>query len=224
MIIQSFSQLENVYGKTVADILKGNCGLKMFIGSNDIGTCEEFSKLCGNYTVSTASVSTSTQGVNRGEMNVSSQLQQRPLIYPAELQRLNNKQDTGNAIIVTFGNYPLKTKFTPSYKCPLYQIGQMDLGQVKSHAFFGDDVFYDLEERNYFILEKGGRLDDEESEEGAASDEDMNVFAEDRDMPEESGFDYDGDLELEEPGTGEPELEGSELEEPELGEPEIEGL
>ena len=224
MIIQSFSQLENVYGKTVADILKGNCGLKMFIGSNDIGTCEEFSKLCGNYTVSTASVSTSTQGVNRGEMNVSSQLQQRPLIYPAELQRLNNKQDTGNAIIVTFGNYPLKTKFTPSYKCPLYQIGQMDLGQVKSHAFFGDDVFYDLEERNYFILEKGGRLDDEESEEGAASDEDMNVFAEDRDMPEETGFDYDGDLELEEPGTGEPELEGSELEEPELGEPEIEGL
>ena len=67
--------------------------------------------------------------------------------------KLNNKKDTGNAIIVTFGNYPLKTKFTPSYKCPLYEMGTMDLTEVRSNAFFGDDVFYDLEERNYLVLE-----------------------------------------------------------------------
>ena len=73
--------------------------------------------------------------------------------------------------------------------------------------------------RNYFILEKGGQLDDEESEEGAASGEGMNMFAEDGDIPEESGFDFDRDLELERPETEEPELEGSEL-----GELEIEGL
>ena len=45
------------------------------------------------------------------------------------------------------------------------------------------------------------------------------MFAEDGDIPEESGFDFDRDLELERPETEEPELEGSEL-----GEPEIEGL
>ena len=217
MIVQSFAQLENVYGKTVADILKGNCGLKMFIGSNDIGTCEEFSKLCGNYTVSTASVSTSTQGVNRGEMNVSSQLQQRPLIYPAELQRLNNKQDTGNAIIVTFGNYPLKTKFTPSYKCPLYEIGQMDLGEVRSHAFFGDDVFYDLEERNYFILEKGGKLDDEETEEGAAFDEETESAGY-GDVPEESGYGTDEPV-FDEPVFDEPVFDEPVSDEPGFDEP-----
>ena len=149
MVVQSYAQLNNVYGDTVANIVKSNCGMKMFIGSNDIETCEEFSKLCGNMTVSTSSISSSTN--DKGNVNVSSQLQTRPLIYPSELMKLNNKTDTGNAIIVTFGNYPLKTKFTPSYKCPLYQMGTMDLTDVRMNAFFGDEVFYDLEERNYIV-------------------------------------------------------------------------
>lgn len=152
MVVQSYAQLNNVYGDTVANIVKSNCGMKMFIGSNDIETCEEFSKLCGNMTVSTSSIS-SSMGDKSGNINVSSQLQTRPLIYPSELQKLNNKTDTGNAIIVTFGNYPLKTKFTPSYKCPLYQMGTMDLTEVRMNAFFGDEVFYDLGERNYLVLE-----------------------------------------------------------------------
>ena len=150
MVVQSYAQLDNVYGDKVSNIIKSNCGMKMFIGSNDIETCEEFSKLCGNMTVSTSSIS-STVGDKQGNINVSSQLQTRPLIYPSELQKLNNKTDTGNAIIVTFGNYPLRTKFTPSYKCPLYQMGTMDLSEVRMNAFFGDEVYYDLEERNYIM-------------------------------------------------------------------------
>ncbi len=150
MVVQSYAQLDNVYGDKVSNIIKSNCGMKMFIGSNDIETCEEFSKLCGNMTVSTSSIS-STMGDKQGNINVSSQLQTRPLIYPSELQKLNNKTDTGNAIIVTFGNYPLRTKFTPSYKCPLYQMGTMDLSQVRMNAFFGDEVYYDLDERNYIM-------------------------------------------------------------------------
>ena len=81
-------------------------------------------------------------------MNVSTQLQTRPLIYPSELQKLNNKESTGNAIIVTFGNFPLKTKYTPSYKCPLYQMGQMDLSDVRANVFHADRVFYDITRRN----------------------------------------------------------------------------
>lgn len=154
MVVQSFAQLENVYGKTIADIIKSNCGMKMFIGSNDIATCEEFSKLCGNYSVSTTSVSSSLSSLKSGDMNMTSSVQQRPLIYPSELQRLNNKTSTGNAIVVTFGNYPLKTSFTPSYKCPLYKFGAMDLSSVRSHAFFAEDIYYDLEERNYRIAEQ----------------------------------------------------------------------
>ncbi|MBR3735894.1 MAG: TraM recognition domain-containing protein, partial [Lachnospiraceae bacterium] len=164
MIIQSFAQLNNVYGETVADIVKGNCGIKMFIGSNDIGTCEEFSKLCGNMTVRSTSVSGST-GDKGEQVNFSNQLTNRPLIYPSELMKLNNKYSTGNSIIVTFGNHPLKTQFTPSYKCPLYEFGQMDMTDVRNNVFYSDEVFYDLDERNYLILDNGGGdADDAEAE------------------------------------------------------------
>ena len=151
MVVQSYSQLNNVYGEQVADIVKSNCGAKMFIGSNDIGTCKEFSELCGNVTVSTSSVS-SGMGSKEGDVNVSTQMQTRPLIYPSELQKLNNKESTGNAIIVTFGNFPLKTKYTPSYQCPLYQMGQMDLTDVRSNAFHADRVYYDIARRNKLMV------------------------------------------------------------------------
>ena len=153
MVVQSYSQLSNVYGNEVADIVKSNCGMKMFIGSNDIGTCEEFSKLCGNMTVRTTSTSSAIGG-KEGDINLSSQTQVRPLIYPSELQMLNNKESTGNAIIVTFGNYPLRTKYTPSYKCPYYRMGTMDMGELRSHMFRADEVYYDLEERNDIVLGK----------------------------------------------------------------------
>lgn len=148
MVVQSYSQLNAVYGEQVADIVKSNCAMKMFIGSNDIGTCKEFSELCGNKTVKTNSVS----GGGNGDVNVSTQTQVRPLIYPSELQKLNNKVSTGNAIIVTFGNYPLMTKYTPSYKCAYYKFGRMDMSEIRSHMFHAEDVFYDIEERNQMIL------------------------------------------------------------------------
>ena len=151
MVVQSYTQLSNIYGEGVADVVKSNCGVKMFIGSNDIGTCEEFSKLCGNMTVKTTSTSSSLSS-KAGDINVSTNTQVRPLIYPSELQRLNNRESTGNSIIVTFGNFPLKTRYTPSYKCKFYQFGPMDLTEIRSNMFRADEVFYDLKERNRMIL------------------------------------------------------------------------
>ncbi len=163
MVVQSYSQLNNVYGEKVADIVKSNCGMKMFIGSNDIGTCEEFSKLCGNMTVRTNSTSSSI-GARAGDMNLSTQTQVRPLIYPSELQMLNNKESTGNAIIVTFGNYPLRTKYTPSYLCPFYKMGRMNMDELRSHMFRADEVFYDLDVRNEIVLGKSEDEDEDASE------------------------------------------------------------
>lgn len=151
MVVQSYSQLNNVYGETCGDIVKSNCAMKMFIGSNDIGTCKEFSELCGNKTVKTTS-SSSNVGSKEGDMSISTQMQTRPLIYPSELQKLNNKESTGNAIIVTFGNYPLKTKYTPSYACPYYKIGRMDMDDIRSNIFRPDEVLYDVAARNKAVL------------------------------------------------------------------------
>ena len=151
MVVQSFVQLTNVYGKEVADIVIGNCGVKMFIGSNDTDTCKMFSEMCGNMTVRTSSTSSSLSS-RAGDINVSTNTQVRPLIYPSELQRLNNQESTGNSIIVSFNSFPLKTKYTPSYKCPFYQFGPMDLTEIRSNVFRADEVYYDLSVRNEKIL------------------------------------------------------------------------
>ncbi len=151
MVVQSFVQLTNVYGKEIADIVIGNCGVKMFIGSNDTDTCKMFSEMCGNMTVRTTSTSSAIGG-KAGDINLSSQTQVRPLIYPSELQRLNNQESTGNSIIVSFNSFPLKTKYTPSYKCPYYKFGPMDLTEIRSNMFRADEVYYDLKERNDKIL------------------------------------------------------------------------
>ena len=147
MIVQSYSQLNNVYGDTVADIIKGNCGIKMFIGSNDMGTCKEYSELCGNITVAT----TSTSGSATSETNYSTSVQVRPLIYPSELQRLNRPGDIGHSIVVTFGNYPLKTYFTPQFKVPLYKIGQME-SETEDRFFDEREIFYDIRIRNKTVV------------------------------------------------------------------------
>ena len=210
MIVQSFAQLKNVYGETVADIVKGNCGIKLFIGSNDMPTCEEFSKLCGNMTVKTSSVSSGLKD-KTGNINVSTQIQQRPLIYPNELTRLNNAKSTGNSIVVTFNNYPLMTKFTPSYKCPLYEMGQMDLTEVRSNVFFGDDVYYDLDERNYLILDEEEETE-EETGETLSSEEEAEDPEEYGDSGDSEADDY-GDSEEYEEDADESEDHSSEYEE-----------
>ena len=153
MVVQSFVQLTNVYGKEVADIVIGNCGVKMFIGSNDTDTCKMFSEMCGNMTVKTTSTSGSLR--SGSDVNVSTNTQVRPLIYPSELQRLNNQESTGNSIIVSFNSFPLRTKYTPSYKCPYYKFGPMDLTEIRSNVFKADQVFYDLNVRNDKILGQG---------------------------------------------------------------------
>ena len=180
MIVQSYSQLNNVYGETVADIIKGNCGIKMFIGSNDMNTCKEYSELCGNITVVTNSTSGS---VHSSDVNLSSQTQVRPLIYPSELQRLNRPGDIGHSIVVTFGNYPLKTYFTPSFNVPLYKTGKMDTSELNERYFNENDVFYNIKERNGVVIGDAAhaKVDQAKVEEKAES----NVQAETYEISDE---------------------------------------
>ena len=162
MIVQSYAQLNNVYGDNVAEIIKGNCGIKMFIGSNDMQTCKEYSELCGNITIAT----TSTSGSAHSDTNYSTSYQVRPLIYPSELQRLNHPGDIGHGIVVTFGNYPLKTYFTPSFKVPLYTFGEMDQSELEEHTFDEKSLYYDVRQRNDRVLEskQGSKLEEKEAE------------------------------------------------------------
>lgn len=120
LVVQSFAQLRSVYGNDLAEVIKSNCPTKMFLGSNEKDTCEEFSALCGNTTITQTGVS---GDVAEGDLRVDSHLTTRPLIAAGELMRLNSAADYGNVIVAGIGHFPIKSKFTPSYLCPKYDIG-----------------------------------------------------------------------------------------------------
>ena len=50
LIIQSYAQLNNVYGQQVAEIIRDNLNVHVFFGSNNPSTLEEFSRECGLFT------------------------------------------------------------------------------------------------------------------------------------------------------------------------------
>lgn len=50
LILQSYAQLNHVYGKDVAEIIRDNLNVHVFIGSNNPLTLQEFSHECGDFT------------------------------------------------------------------------------------------------------------------------------------------------------------------------------
>ena len=50
IVLQSFAQLNNVYGKDTAEIIRDNLNMHIFLGSNNPETLEAFSKECGQTT------------------------------------------------------------------------------------------------------------------------------------------------------------------------------
>ena len=145
LVVQSYAQLAKVYDEKSADIIKSNCNIQVFIGTTDLKTIEEFSKKCGNYSLIQRNVSFSSSNDNVGS---SVSVKERPLIYPTELQQLNNPNDMGNAIVNVFGFPPIKSKYTPSYKCRYFVLEKTNQLLSEGKYFNEEKVFYDMLERN----------------------------------------------------------------------------
>lgn len=113
-IIQDYGQLDNKYGKELAGIIRSNCNIKIFIGSTDPNTIKEFSELCGKTKQRHINFS---DGVAATSFNVSTSAESVPLIYPSELEHLNDPPKVmGNAIVLAFGKNPIRSKYEPVFK------------------------------------------------------------------------------------------------------------
>lgn len=146
LVVQSYAQLAKVYDDKSADIIKSNCNIQVFIGTTDYKTIEEFSKRCGNFSIMQRSVGFNSA---KGEdINSNTSVKERPLIYPSELQRLNNNGNMGNAIVTVFGYYPIKAKFTPSFKCKFYDMHRCRQELERGRYFDERRAFYDMKKRN----------------------------------------------------------------------------
>ena len=148
MIIQSYAQLENVYGKETANIVMDNCNSKLFLGTPSQETREAFSKELGNYQIKVSSKSKNEGGDAKGG-STSTQLQSRPLLYPSDLDKLKE----GNIIVKIFGSFPINSQMYQYWKAPdIYKIGQMDMPFIPGRRLNEEEIFYDIKERNRKVL------------------------------------------------------------------------
>ena len=151
MAIQSYNQLDHVYGEQVAKIVRGQCKLTMFYGTPDINTREEFSKELGKQTIEVTSKS-KTKGEGKDQSKSSStstQLQEVPLIQPSELSKI----PLGDVIVNVFQQYPVRSKITPYFKCTnIYKIGSIPEVYRPGRRLNEQEVFYDIARRNDIVL------------------------------------------------------------------------
>lgn len=140
-VLQSFSQLTAKYGKDIGEIIKTNCNVKIFIGSDDAETRKEFSELCGQKKVKNFSVNTSTESNATSNTGASNQ----PLITVGMLERLNGDKK-GDAIVSVRGYEPIWTQFTPSYALNnvYFAAGKADIAKREARLFEKQDYVFDI--------------------------------------------------------------------------------
>ena len=98
--IQSFSQLDNVYGKAISQIILDNCGL-VYLKTNTQETAEAISKRLGKKTIESSSISQSIS-LKQYNGNKSTSLIARDVMTPEEIKQLHYKM-----IIFPIIGYPI---------------------------------------------------------------------------------------------------------------------
>lgn len=153
MAIQSYAQLDNVYGKETASIVRGQCKATLFYGTPDLETREQFSKELGNYTIEVSSLNSGSKGKDGKESNgpsTSTSYQARPLVYASDLDKI----PLGENITKIFQYYPVRSVITPAFKLQgtVYKYGQMETPFVPGRRLNEQAVFYDIRKRNAIVL------------------------------------------------------------------------
>lgn len=166
-VLQSISQLNAKYGRDIAEIVKSNCNVKLFIGSDDYETRREFSELCGQKKVKNFSVNTSSEHPASSNTGANNQ----PLITMGMLERLNG-DEKGDAIVSVRGYEPIWTKFTPSYELKdiYFSTGKAEIGKRAVRLFDKSRYVFDIlggsraeqEEKQLDAIERREREQEEE--------------------------------------------------------------
>ncbi len=153
LVIQSYSQLDNKYGKEVAETIRGNCNIQIYLGTEDQKTKEEFSKMCGEISMEMEdkSVSVSDKQGTDANRTTNKRVVNRPLIYPYELGQLPN----GTAVVKIFQVHPIKTELTPWYKTPQFDKRKAVEQYVPSRFLDEREVYYDIAARNRKLSKRG---------------------------------------------------------------------
>lgn len=150
--IQSFSQLDNVYGKEVAQIILDNCGL-IYLKTNTQDTAEQISKRLGKTTISSSSISQSLSLLDYND-NKSTSLMARDLLTPDEVKQLHYK-----TIIFPIIGYPIFRDTVMYNKFSCYEKGEIER-KVNSLKQL-DNTYFTVEQIKSPIGGRFKKVDDE---------------------------------------------------------------
>lgn len=171
LFIQSLGQLNNVYGKDVAQVILDNTGLQ-YLKTNTMDTAFEISKRLGKKTIESNSISHS-MNFNHYNGNQSTSLMARDLLTPDEVKSLHHK-----TIIFPTVGYPIFRDTVIYKKLSCYSIGE--LKRSISSLIDLNDTYFTVED----IKMKYNDLFQEEDNEIINSNDDlfekqkMNKFSE----------------------------------------------
>ncbi len=148
LVVQSYRQVEIKYGEAAADVIKSNCNVHVYLGTEDQKTKEEFSARCGQTSVEAKSTSESK---SKQDTTKSTNVQRvsRALITPDELGYLKK----GEMIVSMFKEKALKSEFTFAYKVSnVYNMKPMNDDYVIPRFINEDQIYYDIRQRNKLVL------------------------------------------------------------------------
>ena len=143
--IQSFSQLDNVYGKEVAQIILDNCGL-VYLKTNTQETAEAISKRLGKKTIESNSMRQSVSLMNyNGDKTTN--LIGRDLMTPEEVKQLHYK-----TIIFPIIGFPIFRDTFLYNKFSCYESGKVerDSNPLKDLSY----TYFTVEQIKHDIKEK----------------------------------------------------------------------
>ena len=145
LVVQSYSQLDNKYGRECAEVIRGNCNIQIYIGTEDQKTKEEFSKMCGDVSLQMENTSYNRNDKQDGSntRTVSNQMVTRPLIIPYELGQLPKN----TVVVKIFQENPIKTLFTPWYLTPIFDKRIAKDQYVPAKPLDEERIFFDMKER-----------------------------------------------------------------------------
>lgn len=143
--IQSFSQLDNVYGKEVAQIILDNCGL-VYLKTNTQETAEAISKRLGKKTIESNSVRQSMSLMNYNG-DKSTNLIGRDLMTPEEVKQLHYK-----TIIFPIIGFPIFRDTILYDKFSCYEKGMVDrlsnpLKNLSSTYFTVENINHEVQNK-----------------------------------------------------------------------------
>lgn len=130
LILQSYAQLYNIYGKETAEIIKDNLNAHVFFGTNNPETKREFSEECGKKTIiaPTSALNGAGEAIEHFEKDT---------VALVPVSALNDLA-AGDCIITQMRENVLWSRFERSYTCPEFESDVADPNERNVGARFLD--------------------------------------------------------------------------------------